>query len=311
MRGGADVLVLDRERFPRLKLCAGWITPEVVRDLQMDIASYPHRFLTFDRLHFHLKGLHLRAPCVQHSIRRFEFDAWLLERSGAPVLQHNVQRVRAETDGYVIDDAFRCRYLIGAGGTRCPVYRTLFRELNPRMSELQVVALEHELEYDWRDPDCHLWFFEKGLPGYSWYVPKQNGWLNVGVGGMAERMKSSGRDIKDHWSTFTSMLGRRLAAGAVCEPAGYSYFLRGRVDVVRRENAFIAGDAAGLATRDMAEGIGPAVRSGVRAAEAILEGRLYGLDDVTGASLGGGFVTRMLDWAMTRGAGDLPRAPRD
>jgi flavin-dependent dehydrogenase len=52
--GGADVLVLDKERFPRLKLCAGWITPEVVRDLQMDVASYPHRFLTFERLHFHL-----------------------------------------------------------------------------------------------------------------------------------------------------------------------------------------------------------------------------------------------------------------
>ncbi len=310
-RAGADVLVLDRERFPRLKLCAGWITPEVVRDLQMDIASYPHRFLTFDRLHVHLKGLHLQAQCVQHSIRRFEFDAWLLERSGAPVLQHNVHNIRVETGGYVIDDAFRCRYLIGAGGTRCPVYRTLFRELNPRASELQVVALEHELEYDWKDPDCHLWFFEKGLPGYSWYVPKQNGWLNVGVGGMAERMKTSGRDIKDHWSIFTGVLGRRLTAGAVCDPAGYSYYLRGRVDVVRRDNAFVAGDAAGLATRDMAEGIGPAVRSGVRAAEAILEGKSYELDDVTGASLGGGMLTRMLDWAMTRGAGAFPRSRRN
>src|SRR5580700_9696289 len=99
-RGGADVVVVDQESFPRLKLCAGWITPEVVRDLQMDVASYPHRFLTFSRMHVHLKGLHLRAPCVQHSIRRFEFDAWLLERSGAPVLQHNVHHIRAETGGY-------------------------------------------------------------------------------------------------------------------------------------------------------------------------------------------------------------------
>ena len=36
-RAGADVLVLDRERFPRLKLCAGWITPQVVRELEMDL----------------------------------------------------------------------------------------------------------------------------------------------------------------------------------------------------------------------------------------------------------------------------------
>ena len=128
---GADVLVLDKETFPRLKLCAGWITPEVVRDLQLDVKTYPHRFLTFERLHIHIKGLGFRVPSVQHSIRRFEFDSWLLERSGAPVAQHTVRNIRAEPDGYVVDDEFRCRYLIGAGGTRRPVYRTLFREVNP------------------------------------------------------------------------------------------------------------------------------------------------------------------------------------
>jgi menaquinone-9 beta-reductase len=298
---GADVLVLDKEVFPRLKLCAGWITPEVVRDLEMDITAYPHRFLTFNRLHIHIKGLHFGVASVQHSIRRFEFDAWLLQRSGAPVVQHTVRNIRVDGDGYVIDDQFRCRYLIGAGGTRCPVYRTLFRELNPRVSELQTVTLEHEIEYDWKDPTCHLWFFEKGLPGYSWYVPKQNGWLNVGIGAMADRLKAGGEDIRVHWSRFIAILDKKLAPGARYEPTGYSYFLRGPVDVVRRDNAFIAGDAAGLATRDMAEGIGPAIRSGVRAAQSILDGTPYRLDDVTGASLGGGWVSRGLDWAMTRG----------
>jgi flavin-dependent dehydrogenase len=300
--GGADVLVLDKEDFPRLKLCAGWITPEVVRELEIDIPSYPHRFLTFDRLHIHVKGLYVKVPCVQHSIRRVEFDAWLLRRSGAPVVKHTVRNVRLEDGWYIVDDAFRSRYLIGAGGTRCPVYRTFFKEANPRAVELQTVTLEHEIPYEWKDGDCHLWFFDKGLPGYSWYVPKEDGWLNVGVGGMAERLKRSGKDIRHHWSHFTGMLDRKLANGAQYDPTGYSYFLRGKVDVVRVGNAFITGDAAGLATRDMAEGIGPAVRSAHRAAEAVLEGKPYDLDDVTGASLGGGFVTRVFDWAMTRGA---------
>lgn len=302
-RAGADVLVLDKEQFPRLKLCAGWITPEVVKDLEMDISAYPHRFLTFDRLHVHVKALYVKLPCVQHSIRRFEFDAWLLERSGAPVVQHTVRNIRREGAEYIVDEAWRCRYLIGAGGTRCPVYRTLFKDANPRAAELQTVTLEHEIPYDWKDGDCHLWFFDKGLPGYSWYVPKENGWLNVGVGGMAERIKRSGKDIRYHWSQFTGMLDKSLASGAQYDPTGYSYFLRGNVEVARIDNAFITGDAAGLATRDMAEGIGPAVRSGIRAAEAILDSKKdYRLDDVTGASLGGGFVTRMFDWAMTRGA---------
>jgi menaquinone-9 beta-reductase len=284
-RAGADVLVLDRERFPRLKLCAGWITPEVVRELAMELEAYPHRLLTFPRLRVHWGRLQVPVPCVQHSIRRFEFDAWLLERSGAPVAQHTVRRIAADGDGFVIDDAYRCRWLIGAGGTRCPVYRTLFRELNPRASELQIVTLEHEIQYDWQDPDCHLWFFDHGLPGYSWYVPKQLGWLNVGVGGIAARMKHGGQDIRAHWAHLASMLTGSLAPGAQYDPTGYSYYLRGRVDVVRRDNAFITGDAAGLATRDLGEGIGPAIRSGLRAARAITEGSAYRLEDVTGLSL--------------------------
>ena len=105
-RGGASVLVIDKEPFPRLKLCAGWITPEVVQDLAIDPHTYPHRFLTFDRLHAHVKGLHLRLNCVQHSIRRFEFDAWLLERSGAERVTHTVRNIRREAGGYVIDERF-------------------------------------------------------------------------------------------------------------------------------------------------------------------------------------------------------------
>jgi len=300
---GADVVVLDRDAFPRLKLCAGWITPEVVRDLEMDVAAYPHRFLTFHRMRTRFRRLGFSLPCIQHSIRRFEFDAWLLERSGAEVVRHNVRQIRRDGEYFVVDDSWRARYLIGAGGTSCPVYRALFRDANPRVRELQTVALEHEFEYDWQDGDCHLWFFDQGLPGYAWYVPKQHGWLNVGVGALAQRLKARGEDIQQHWEHFVRVLGRRLVRGAQLEPAGYSYYLRGPVDVVRSGNAFITGDAAGLATRDMCEGIGPAVRSGRRAAESILDGVEYRLDDVTGASLGGGIATRLLDWGFTRGAG--------
>jgi menaquinone-9 beta-reductase len=99
------------------------------------------------------------------------------------------------------------------------------------------------------------------------------------------------------------VLDRKLAAGASYEPAGYSYYLRGNVEVARIEDAFLTGDAAGLATRDLCEGIGPAVRSGLRAADAILTSASYELEDVTGASLGGGLATRVLDWAFTRGVG--------
>ena len=287
-RRGVDVLVLDLAAFPRAKLCAGWVTPRVLEDLEFEVADYPHRILTFDRLHFHAGRMGVAPRCRQHSIRRFEFDAWLLERSGAPVVTHRVRDIRREGSGYVIDEMFRCRWLVGAGGTRCPVYRTLFRDINPRAAERQVVTLEHEFEHHWTSDQCHLWFFEQGLPGYAWYVPKQRGWLNVGVGGMAATLKRRGADIKPYWRHLLERLRRDgLLPSLELDTAGYSYFIRGGVERVERDAAYICGDAAGLATVDMGEGIGPAVASGLRVADAIAGGAACSLRGIGRRSLPG------------------------
>ena len=294
--------MLDRESFPRTKLCAGWITPEVVADLKMDPRSYPHRFNTFDGIVTHVKGLTFTLDNPQHSIRRHEFDAWLLEQCGAQVVRHNVRDIRRDAGMYVVDDKFQAPYVIGAGGTRCPVYRCLFREVNPRASALQAATFETEFPFEWHDERCHLWFFDRGLPGYSWYVPKANGYVNCGLGAMAGRLKTRGEDVRAHWQHFVKVLDDSgLVRGVSLEPKGYSYFLRGNVDTVRVEDAFIVGDAAGLATRDLAEGIGPAVRSGQRAADAIVHGSEYRLDDLQTHSAGRGWVSWVLERMFTGG----------
>ena len=200
-------------------------------------------------------------------------------------------------------DCFRCRHLIGAGGTSCPVRRSLFGETAPRTRALQTVTLELEFPCDWRDPDCHLWFFEHGLPGYSWYVPKASGWLNVGIGGMATGLKRRSENIRQHWALLARKLQRQFAIHVPADPDGYSYYVRGFGEPMRIGNAFLTGDSAGLATRDLCEGIGPAIRSGQQAAHAVVTGAEYPLEDVTGASLGGGLISRGVDWAFTRGAG--------
>lgn len=298
-RHGIECLVLDRAPFPRPKLCAGWITPQVVRDLAIEPGEYPLSFLTFEALRIGFKGFDFTLRTVQHSIRRIEFDAWLLQRSGVPVATHQVRRVREEDGWYVIDDTWRCRHLVGAGGTRCPVYRMLFRDLAPRVEALQAAVLEEEFAYDWQDGTCRLWFFEHGLRGYSWYVPKAGGHLNVGIGGMAQALKAKGQDLRRHWQALAGKLDDRgLVRNHPWDAGGYTYYLRPRRDLVRRGNAFLVGDAAGLATRDLCEGIGPAVRSGLLAAEAIAKGTPYTLETVARRSVERGPIGRALDWAF-------------
>lgn len=293
-QAGVDVIVLDRATFPRTKLCAGWITPEVVDDLELDINAYPHSFLSFDRLHFHFKHLDFAKKTTQHSIRRYEFDDFLLRRCGAPVHEHMVKKIERLNGSFVIDGLYRCKYLIGAGGTRCPVYKEFFHSANPRAKMLQVATYEREFPYDWANEECHLWFFRDGLPGYAWYVPKANGHVNVGLGGKAEKIKSSANRLQDYWSGFTSMLDRKgLVRDTEYDATGYSYYLRGNVDVVRNGNAFIVGDAVGLASVDMGEGIGPAVRSAMLAAAAVLGQGDYNLRKLARFSVPGFFRNRV------------------
>lgn len=291
---GVDCIIVDKKTFPRPKVCAGWITPRVVRDLKLDPARYPHSLVSFRKLYFHFPGLRVPLKTYQYSIRRIEFDHWLLERSGVPVHHHVVKEIRQLDNHYILDERFSGHFLVGAGGTHCPVYRTLFQPVNPRADELLVTAMEDEFRYDYRDPNCYLWFFARNLPGYAWYVPKGNGYLNVGLGGTFSKLKRRRINLRRHWEDFTAQLDtldlvRRETRGTrkTYSPRGYSYYLRQKVDVAQRGRAFIIGDSAGLATRDLGEGIGPAVESALLAAEAIIHGGKYSPREVTRWSTGG------------------------
>jgi flavin-dependent dehydrogenase len=265
----------------------------------MEISAYPHSFLTFDEIHAHIGPYTHRMQAVQHSIRRFEFDAWLLQRSGAAVHRHDVRSIERRDGQYVVDDRFSAPYIVGAGGTRCPVYRSFFREANPRAQALQAVTLEQEFPYEWQDGTCHLWFFEGGLPGYSWYVPKGNGWLNVGIGGMKTQLGRRDEHIRSHWERLTGRLGKDKVRGHRFEPKGYSYYLRGDIRVAERDGAYITGDALGLATRDLCEGIGPAIRTGIDAARCIESGSRYDPRPVEACSTTG-IARRLLEYMFVR-----------
>ena len=267
VRAGHECLVLDRKVMPRLKLCAGWITPKVLDDLEIDPADYPHGIVKLDRLKFFFGRRHRLgkvAPTDQYSIRRIEFDAWLLERSEAAVAQHTVREIQRENGRFVIDGQFRCRHLIGAGGTNCPVKKAFFALDQGKL----IVTQEVEFETQPLSQTCTLWFPYAGSFGYAWYVPKQNA-VNIGFGGLRSDNKHWHKAVL--WQEFIALLKRE---GCVNDdpprPKGYSYYLGGRQKKVVQDRAFIVGDAAGLATVDLAEGIGPAVESGQLAAREIL-----------------------------------------
>src|SRR5262249_2742540 len=86
VRRGLDVLVLGRAEFPSAKVGAGWITPAVVDEVELDLSDYA-RGRTLQPITGFRTGLiggrtvatHY-GRAVSYGIRRCEFDHYLLAR---------------------------------------------------------------------------------------------------------------------------------------------------------------------------------------------------------------------------------------
>jgi geranylgeranyl reductase family protein len=283
-RRGLRPLVLDAAVFPRVKICAGWVTPVALDDLEIDPEKYPLTIQPFTScvLEFedarHETGW--RRPASYGIIRR-EFDHFLLERAeaaGADVRWGiRVTGVSARNGGVTVETErgrFEAPVVIGAGGHRCPVARAL-GEISER--EQVVVAQESEtrLGPEWvqrlrpflEAPELYV---EPDLRGYGWFFPKQD-FLNIGIGCTGGSDGTLPRR-RDKLMAALRASGR-LPADLPIEPfKGHAYVVRRQAPRRLAGPRFcLVGDAAGLARDLSGEGIGPAIRSGRVAADAVAD----------------------------------------
>ena len=292
---GRDVLVVDAQVFPRDKPCGGWITLEVLDEIPFTIASYAKRFVAQPISRFRLGRIEGRvvdvdygAP-VSYGIRRCEFDAELLRRSGARVAGGvRVRTVERRGEEWILNGAFAAPVLIGAGGHFCPVARHLGPPVDDR--EL-VVAREIEFPLSGAGPtpcaveaDQPELYFCKDLRGYGWCFRKQD-FLNVGLGRLDQR------HLAEHLRAFLAFLRRERRIGPIEGDGdgwrGHAYRVRqGRPRRLSAEGVVLVGDAAGLAAPASGEGILPALVSGRLAAESVLESRIASYDARLEARLG-------------------------
>jgi geranylgeranyl reductase family protein len=279
-RAGLDVTVVDAAAFPRDKVCAGWITPQVVEALRLDQQEYgaQHTFQPFTGFRVGLIDADHETTVAydrpaSFGIRRCEFDHYLLVRSGARlVLDAPVTSIRREHDGWVVNDAIRAPMLVGAGGSTCPVARLLNGE--PLRGRPHVVAREAESRQSAADlasidvaPGVPELFFCRDLQGYGWCVRKGD-YLNVGLG------RLDPRSLPAATARFVAFLDARhkIPAGAVWRWRGHAYAVNaGLPQRVVGDGVLLVGDAAGIADPQSGEGIRQAVESGLMAAQTIAE----------------------------------------
>jgi flavin-dependent dehydrogenase len=284
---GLDVLVLDRRPFPRDKVCAGWITPQVAHALQLDLHDYARHNVCQPITGFRT-GLiggpevqnHFGHP-VSYGIRRREFDAYLLDRA-APrrAAPEAVERLERCPDGWLVNGQIRARLLVGAGGHFCPVARMLGARqvVGPSViaaQEIEFAPSPHDLSRGTVEPQIPELFFCSDLEGYGWCFRKGD-YLNIGLG------RARGEGLSGHVQAFVDFLRARgkLRANLPARFQGHAYQLYERcAPKLVDEQVLLVGDAAGLAYPQSGEGIRPAVEAGLLAAQTIVEAQgRYALD---------------------------------
>ncbi len=176
---GIDIIVLEKEKFPRYKCCAGGITHKVLKLLDFDISAvieetiFDIRFLyKFEKSYLG----HYDKP-LMYSVSRDVFDDLLVERAqhyGATFLDS--QRViKIEINKGMVEvttqaNTYYSGLIAGADGA----YSTVAKELDIKRKLDYIVGIETEL----RVPDCELDKWGKsveiefgrihgGMPGYS------------------------------------------------------------------------------------------------------------------------------------------------
>jgi len=274
-RAGWNVVVADRARFPRDKVCAGWLTPAVFGLLELDPDEYRSTGATLQEISGFRTGV-IGARLVEttyervvsYAIRRREFDAFLLRRAGVRVLEDTpIATLRRSGETWVVNDAIETPFVIGAGGHFCPVAKHL-RGGADTSSPVVAKEIEFKLnpEHAHRIPATPELFFCRDMEGYAWSVRKGD-YLNVGIG------RRDNKGFARHLDEFVAFLERRhtLEPGSRPRWHGHAYMAWGAgARPILADGMLVVGDAAGLAFPESGEGIKPAIESGRLAAETLI-----------------------------------------
>ena len=193
VRAGRDVLVMDKQHFPRDKVCAGWITPAVIDALELDCADYAQGRVMQPIRGFRTgiigdMSVDTRYPHpASFGIRRREFDDYLLQRAQARLRLGEPMRtmVRAGT-GWLVNGEICAPLVVGAGGHFCPVARLHGMQSGRGETIVAAQEIEFPLPADERDQygidsDVVQLYFSPDIKGYGWCIPKGN-YLNIGLG---------------------------------------------------------------------------------------------------------------------------------
>lgn len=297
---GVDVLVLDKARFPRDKVCSEYLSPQASRILS-DMKVLDAIESTGPA---HLAGMRIRAPSGQSAegefaanhgfrgfrdrglaIRRTILDEIVLcgARSAGARVEESAQVVdfitgeTGRVDGVIAlgpDGArrdLRSRYVVGADGLRSVVGRRLNLIRTSRVWPKRIALVAH---YRNVGGVGHLGEMHVENDGYLGIVDVGGGLVNVAIVVPSSRAREMGAgrpDFFEQWIAGRPHLAERFVAAARVTPVRATGPFASTSRRAWAPGAALVGDAADFFDPFTGEGIYAALRGGEILAPVLIE----------------------------------------
>ncbi len=306
---GRRVVVVDKARFPRDKICGDGLTTGALRLLE-DLGVRPEAVGSWMPVHdIHVGGpsghtvtFPLPRDRGQYAVvaRRVDVDHALVERArdaGAEVVEDASITAIDDQPGHVTvtvtrgptgapdapGDAgaepttgtlrVRARYLVAADGMWSPTRKLLGTAEPGYLGEWHAFR-QYFTDVGPKARDLWVWFEADLVPGYVWSFPLPDGRANVGFG-IQRGGKVATKEMKALWPDILARphIAEVLGPDARPEDRHQAWPIPARVDDVPLTAGRVlwVGDAAAATDPMTGEGIGQALLTGILAAQAVLQ----------------------------------------
>ena len=267
---GRRVLLLEREAMPRAKPCGGGMAASVQQWFPFDLLPVVDQVIARVRFTWCLEDpviAELPGDSPFWIVQRARLDQAIAAEAvaaGAELQDSTVvETIRRDGDHWRLGIAggreLRSRALVLADGSASPFAAALgLGPARPRYAAATAVEVQAAVQ----EPDTARFEFGLVHHGFCWAFPRRDGW-SIGVGTFV------GREPAD----ADAVLAQLLPSLGLPADAGERRLSPLRVwdghHPLHAPGAVVVGDAASLCDPFLAEGLRPALLSGVRAAEAM------------------------------------------
>jgi geranylgeranyl reductase family protein len=284
--GRADVTVLDKSSYPRVKVCGSGLSPhalQVIDTLGLRATIEPH--------HLHMRGVTAKGPGGTEVHLRGAKGAWVVPRRE---LDHAIVLAAQAAGATFVEDTKATELLRDASGqvhavetTRGTFEADLVVCANGSPSRFETDQTPREgirtIMGWWKGarlarPDEGVFVWDERLDGYyAWLFPEPGGVVNVGLtipehATHVDHLKALFHELLDQYFGDTLR-----GADELGKEMGHPATVTTRVGPIAEARALWCGEAARLVSPGSMEGIGFALESGMVAARV-----LGGLDPAKG-----------------------------